>query len=162
MKRTQQLITSLFVMLCCCIGAWAQTETPRLVVWQKSGEKVYFELNDMPETTFEDGLLVIRSSKTTVSYQLENILRYTYEGIDITGIDLQSSERAVIISKNGDSVTFRNLRGGSTVNVYSINGVLVEQYTATANQPLIISVAQRTSGIYVVKTDKETIKLVKP
>ena len=62
-------------------GAWAQSAA-RLVVWQKGGEKVYFQLADLPETTFEDGQLVIKcEGQAAVYYQLENILRYTYEGV---------------------------------------------------------------------------------
>lgn len=155
-------LTLLTLLLMLAAGVWAQNATPRLVVWQKSGEKVYFELNEMPETTFENRLLVIRSSKTSVSYQLENILRYTYEGVNSTDIDLLPSERAVIIAKNGDGVTFRNLPDGTTVGVYSANGMLVEQCTATTGKPLTISVAQRPAGVYVVKAGKETIKLMKP
>ena len=143
------------------VSTWAQT-SPQLVVWQKSGEKVYFELNEMPETTFENGLLVIKTSNASVQYQLENIMRYTYEGVVATGIDLKGSERAVIISKDGDSVTMRNLRNGTTVNVYSANGMLIEQCKATANQPLTISVGQRPAGVYIVKSETETIKLMKP
>ncbi|UKK54880.1 T9SS type A sorting domain-containing protein [Prevotella sp. E2-28] len=159
MKRKLTLMTLLLMMV---VGLWAQNTTQRLVVWQKSGEKVYFDLKETPETTFEDGLLVIRSSKTTVSYQLENILRYTYEGVNPSSIDLLPSEREVIVAKDGDGVTFRNLRDGSTVSVYSANGMLVEQRTATAGQPLTISIAQRPAGVYVVKAGKETIKLMKP
>jgi len=159
MKRKLTLMTLLLMMV---VGLWAQNTTQRLVVWQKSGEKVYFDLKETPETTFEDGLLVIRSSKTTVSYQLENILRYTYEGVNPSSIDLLPSEREVIVAKDGDGVTFRNLRDGSTVSVYSANGMLVEQRTATAGQPFTISIAQRPAGVYVVKAGKETIKLMKP
>ena len=159
MKRKLTLMTLLLMMV---VGLWAQNTTQRLVVWQKSGEKVYFDLKETPETTFEDGLLVIRSSKTTVSYQLENILRYTYEGVTPSSIDLMPSEREVIVAKDGDGVTFRNLRDGSTVSVYSANGMLVEQRTAIAGQLLTISIAQRPAGVYVVKAGKETIKLMKP
>ena len=155
-------LTLLTLLLTIAVGLWAQNATPRLVVWHKNGEKTYFELNEMPETTFEGGLLVIRSSKTTVSYQMENILRYTYEGVSTSITDLQPSERAVIIAKDGDGVTFRNLPGGSAVSVYSTNGVLLEQRTAIEGQPLTVSVAQRPAGVYVVKAGKETIKLMKP
>ena len=49
MKRKLTLMTLLLMMV---VGLWAQNTTQRLVVWQKSGEKVYFDLNEMPETTF--------------------------------------------------------------------------------------------------------------
>jgi hypothetical protein len=159
MKR--QLLTAL-LLISVSMMTFAQADSKRLVVWQKSGEKTYFELNEIPETTFEDGLLVIRSSKASASFHLENILRYTYEGVKPTGIDLQPSERIVSIAKDGDGVTFRNLPDGTSVSVYSTNGVLVEQRTATAGQPLTISIAQRPAGVYVVKAGKETVKLMKP
>ena len=60
--------------------------TQRMVVWQRSGEKVYFDLTEEPETTFENGKLVIKTTKTTVYYLLENVLRYTFEGVS-TAID---------------------------------------------------------------------------
>ena len=158
----KKVLLLLLMALVLPMVASADDETQRLVVWHKNGEKTYFELNEMPETTFEGGLLVIRSSKTTVSYQMENILRYTYEGVSTSITDLQPSERAVIIAKDGDGVTFRNLPGGSAVSVYSTNGVLLEQRTAIEGQPLTVSVAQRPAGVYVVKAGKETIKLMKP
>ena len=158
--KTRLTINILLLML--AMTTWAQNVAPRLVVWQKSGEKTYFELNEMPETTFEDGLLVIRSSKASASFQLENILRYTYEGVSPSAIDLLPSERAVIIAKDGDGVTFRNLPDGTSVSVYSANGMLVEQRTVTAGQPLTISIAHHPAGVYVVKAGKETIKLMKP
>lgn len=155
-------MTLLAILLMFSLGMWAQQAKPRLVVWQKSGEKVYYDLADQPETTFEDGLLIIKTKSATVEYQLTNILRYTYEGVKSTGIDLQPSERMVSIAKDGDGVTFRNLAEGTSVSVYSANGTLVEQRTAPAGQPLSISIAQRPAGVYVVKAGKETIKLVKP
>lgn len=154
-------LTLMAMLVFAAISTWAQT-TPQLVVWQKSGEKVYFNLNEMPETTFENGILVITTSNATVHYQLDNIIRYTYEGVQATGVDLKPSERAVIISKDGDSVTMRNLRNGATVSVYSANGTLIEQRKATDGQPLTISVGQHPAGVYIVKTETETIKLMKP
>ena len=155
-KKTLILI-GLFVW---SIGTIAQDNTQRLVVWQKSGEKVYIDLAELPETTFEDGLLVIRGSKTSVQFQLSNILRYTYEGVGSTGIE-QLNGHTISIAKEGDSVTLRNLSDGSTVSIYSANGILLEERTAHSGQPLTLSVGQRPAGVYIVKAGKETIKLLK-
>ena len=124
-KKTLILIS----LLAWSIGSIAQTATQQLVVWQKSGEKVYFDISELPETTFEDGQLVITTSKATVYYQLENVLRYTYEGIK-SGIDLMAGERSVSISRKADAVTFHNLPQGTVVSLYSANGVLIKQQTA--------------------------------
>ena len=37
MKQRQIMLTMLLMLT--VIGAWAQSDVPRLVVWQKSGEK---------------------------------------------------------------------------------------------------------------------------
>ena len=156
------------------VGAWAQS-APRLVVWQKSGEKVFFDLNEMPETTFEDGKLevtylantedgklVITTTKSTAYYQLENIVRYTYEGVTATDIALQTNERAVQVSRDGNAVTFRNLKEGATIAVYTANGLLLEQRKAESGKSITLSVEDRPSGVYLIKTEAETIKLMKP
>ena len=35
---------------------WAQTIKQQLVVWQKNGDKVRYDLAELPETSFENGL----------------------------------------------------------------------------------------------------------
>jgi len=139
----------------------AQTATKRLVLWQKSGEKVYFDLNDMPETTFENGLFVIKTNNATFQYQIDNVLRYTFEGTGNTGIKLLPSERSISLSKEGDEVTMRNLRAGTVVTIYAANGTVLETRQVTDSQPLTLSVAQRPAGVYIVKAGSETIKLLK-
>ena len=155
----RKLITML--LLLAATVAWGQTEK-RLVVWQKSGEKVYFDLADLPETTFEDGKLVIKTNQATVSYQLENILRYTYQGFVATGIEQQANDRTVTVSREADEVTFGNLPEGSTVGLYAANGMLLEQFKTNAGKTFTLSIRLRPSGVYIVKAGKETIKLTRP
>lgn len=159
MKVKFTILSLLFAFV--ATATWAQGVSKRLVLWQKSGEKVYFDLNDMPETTFENGMLVIKTNNASVQYHLENILRYTFEGTGNTGINLQPSERSISISQTGDEVTMRNLSEGTTVTVYAANGTLLEQRTVSGRSPFTLSVAQRPAGVYIVKAGSETIKLMK-
>ena len=92
--------------------------------------------------------------------QLENVLRYTYDRV-ATGIELLGNDRSVEISREGDAVTYRNLSDGTTVSLYSADGMLIEQGKAQSGQPLTLSVKNRPSGVYIVKAGKETIKLLR-
>ena len=156
----KKLILTLLTLLSFYPNCQAQEATQRLVVWQKSGEKVYYQLADQPETTFENGQLVIKTTKTTVYYQLANIVRYTYEGVN-TAIDLMPNERSVSICNEGDAVTFQNLPVGSKVMLFASIGVLLEMLSAQGGQPLTVSIGQRPAGVYIVKYGSETIKLLK-
>ena len=110
----------------------------------------------------EDGKLVIKTNQATVSYQLENILRYTYQGFVATGIEQQANDRTVTVSREADEVTFGNLPEGSTVGLYAANGMLLEQFKTNAGKTFTLSIRHRPSGVYIVKAGKETIKLTRP
>lgn len=151
-----------FMLALFALAAQAQA---RLVVWEKGGGKVVYQLSEQPTTTFEQGKLVLRTNTATVSYHLENVLRYTYEGVDNTlaeGISLQSEEALVKIDRTGQQVTFSGLRHGATVSLYGTNGILLEQQRASESGTVTLSVSHRPSGVYVVKTGNQTIKLSQP
>jgi hypothetical protein len=134
---------------------------PKLVVWLKSGDKVVYELADVPVTTFSGSQLIIRTNKVTIPYERKNVLRYTYEDVVTKGIELMPGERRVEMNRDGDEITFRGLVVGSTASIYAVNGTLVEQRKVTDKQPLTLSLKNRPNGVYIVKAGTETIKVMK-
>ena len=158
MKR--QLLTT-FVLIFVSMMTFAQDATQRLVVWQKSGEKVYFDLNEEPETTFEGTQLVIKTNTTTVYYQLENVLRYTYEGT-MTAIDgpkLKPGE--VRFMQGSDQMAFDGLPDGTTLEVYSLDGKKIFTKQALGGQRTVLSLASHPAGTYIVKVGDATYKFLK-
>ena len=158
MKR--QLLTT-FVLIFVSMMTFAQDATQRLVVWQKSGEKVYFDLNEEPETTFEGTQLVIKTNTTTVYYQLENVLRYTYEGT-MTAIDgpkLKPGE--VRFMQGSDQMAFDGLPDGTTLEVYSLDGKKLFTKQALGGQRTVLSLASQPAGTYIVKVGDATYKFLK-
>ena len=133
----------------------------RLIVWLKSGDKVSYDLADVPVTTFSGSKLIIQTNKVTIPYERKDVLRYTYEDIEETGIDLSPSERRVEINREGDEITFRGLQVGGIASIYAINGILIEQRKVTDSLPLTISLKNRPNGVYIVKAGTETIKVMK-
>jgi hypothetical protein len=158
MKKKYMMLIALYLV---ALATWAQGDTKRLVVWQKSGEKLYYDLADLPETSFENGMLVIKTNRTTVSYPLENILRYTYQGFIATGIEQLSNEQTVTVSREADSVTFGNLPEGTAICLYAANGTLLERRTANGEKTFSLSIKNRPGGVYIVKAGKQTIKLTR-
>ena len=158
MKRKLTLMTLLLMMV---VGLWAQNTTQRLVVWQKSGEKVYFDLEEQPRTTFEGSQLVITTSKTTVFYQLENVLRYTYEGM-VTAIDGPRLKPGEIRFLQGeDKMSFDGLPDGLDISVYSLDGKLLKTLKSHGGEQTVISLAGYPTGTYIVKVGDATYKFLK-
>ncbi len=157
--KTKLSIISLLLMFAAV--TWAQDVTQRLVVWQKSGEKVYFDLTEEPETTFEDGKLVIKTTRTTVYYQLANVLRYTYEGTmdAIDGPKLKPGE--VRFLQGTDQMAFDGLPDGTTLEVYSLDGKKLFTKQALGGQRTVLSLASHPAGTYIVKVGDTTYKFMK-
>ena len=160
MKR--KLLT-IILLLVVAIAMQAQNtdNTQRLVVWQKSGEKVYFDLAEEPETTFEGTQLVIKTTKTTVYYQLENVLRYTYEG-KMTAIDAPKLRPGEIIFRQGsDQMAFDGLANDTRIDVYTLDGKLLKTLKAHGGQQTVVSLAGRPAGTYIVKVGDAPYKFLK-
>ena len=78
MRKLLLLLTLLtYVSLMEAQKAGNSGSVPKLAVWLKSGEKVVFELSDVPVTTFSGDQLVIRTNKVTSPYERKDVLCYT-------------------------------------------------------------------------------------
>lgn len=159
MKRT--LLISFLLLCFSCIEGFSQNEEQQLVVWLKSGERIYFNLKEEPETTFENGLLVITSDKTTAMYHLENVIRYTFEG-DVTAIKNPSIRPGELrYSQGNDSMIFEGLPDGMRLEVYATDGKLISISEAKAGKPTLISLEGMPTGTYIIKANDATFKFLK-
>ncbi len=129
-----------------------------LQVWQANGKVMNISLNEEPRTTYSDGQLIITTTKTTVTFPLEEVVKYTYA--DASGI---SSPNAVgsEFSADGETITFTGLKPNTPVYVYSVAGQLLTTVTATSHSKTTVSVSQFPVGVYVVKANGVTYKITK-
>ncbi len=148
---------------CCNSRASAQNpDQQQLVVWLRSGEKIVYYLNKMPQTRFQgSNLLITTNVGNTVTYPLSQVLRYTYEGI-VDSVDGTSDRQNVRFSPDGSAVTFENLPDDVPVELYSTNGQLLERRTQNASDGKVtVSIRDKSRGVYIVKAGRQTIKLIK-
>jgi hypothetical protein len=162
MKKKTTIELLLLLMLATPIVGRAQTETQQqLVVWLTSGEKVYFNLDEEPRTTFDNGQLVITTSRTTAYYQLTGVMRYTYEGAmtNIPAPPLKPGEMVYMQSNN--EMAFDGLPDGTTLDLYSSDGRKLRSERATQDQRTVVSLADLPTGTYILKCGNATYKFVK-
>ena len=154
MKTTKILL----LLLTFFVSQAAMADDLVLQVWQADGKVMNINLNEQPVTTYSDGLLIITTTKTTVTFPLEQVVKYTYT--DATGI---SSPEAVgsKVSADGESITFTGLKANTPVYLYTVAGQLVKTVTATGQSKTVVSVSGFPVGVYVVKANGVTFKITK-
>lgn len=158
MKAILILLMTLFATI---NSMMAQEGRQRLVVWQKSGEKVYFDLTEEPKTTFENGKLVITTSMSSVAYPITSVVRYTYEG-EATVINTPRLKPGTVIYRQGsDMMSFEGLTPGTMLYVYSLDGKKLSTYKAAEGQVTDISFRDLPAGSYLIQAGDATYKFQK-
>ena len=134
---TRAAITLLLAVLS-STGAWAQEKAKGIVVWLNDGNKTEVLFSDMPEFTYADGNVTLKSQKTDLSWPIANLKEFTFE-------DVETAIRSI---KVGDLDILSD-----NCAVYDLNGRLVKQQ--------IKSLSELPKGAYIVKDGSVTIKVVR-
>lgn len=156
MKRLQLL---LLLLLAWPIGVLADNLNT-LVVKMKNGAETAFFLKDKPNVTFEGTNLKVVSEKTTTTFALADVLRFTYVKKDPTGIDEQIVDPTEISYEDGVLV-ISQIKAGASVGIYALDGKLVRQLKAQRAGTYRLSLSELPTGLYLVKADNVTYKITK-
>ena len=152
-------IRSLFVLLTIALTMAAQADDRVLKVWQSDGQVLTISLADEPRTTYSDGNLIITSSKSSVTFPLEKVRRYTYESA-ASGIDEAKAVRAAF-SRDGETLTLAGLKPGTAIYLYNVAGQLLRIIDSGTQPKVVVSVSNLPVGVYVVKANDVTYKITK-
>ena len=132
-----------------------------LVVWFTDGSKIYHDLEDLPTTTFRNGVLNLTTLKESISYPLEKVLRYTYEeNLPSVGVNSVNGGEAYFSLYN-ETMIFEGLPAGTVLEIFSPNGKLILTQRASKGHPAIISLAGIPDGTYIVKFGDTSFKFIK-
>ena len=129
-----------------------------LQIWQSDGKVVNIDLNEQPVTRYADGNLIITTTKTTISYPLEKVAKYTY--VSAEGIQSLESMRSKF-SQDGETITFSGLKQGTEIAVYASSGQMLRKTKAGPHAKTTVSVSDLPLGVYLVKVNSVTYKITK-
>ena len=158
-------ILPLLVALLMVSAAWAQEEqapVQKLNVHMMDGQVVTFLLDQEPMTTFEPGKLIIQTSgDAPIMYLLENVRKYTYEGLP-EGIDAPIVAPGTIMVRQGkDMVALDGLPDKTTVSIYSAEGKLLVSRQAVGGQTTVLPMTVFPAGNYIINAGGASFKFVK-
>ena len=131
-----------------------------LVVKMKNGAETAFFLKDKPNVTFEGTNLKVVSEKTTTTFALADVLRFTYVKRDPSGINEQIVDPTEISYEDGVLV-ISQIKAGASVGIYALDGKLVRQLKAQRAGTYRLSLSELPTGLYLVKADNVTYKITK-
>ena len=160
MKKLLPLLAALLI----AGAAWAQEEQPvqKLNVHMMDGQVVTFLLDQEPVTKFEPGQLILQTSgDAPIIYLLENVRKYTYEGLP-EGIDAPVvAPGTILIRQNNEMMLIDGLPDKANVAVYNVDGKLLFTQQATGGQSTSIVMTAYPAGNYIINAGGASFKFVK-
>ena len=131
-----------------------------LIILFKDQTTQTFELEDMPVITVEGLDLKVATNNADVTIPLKDIIRYYFKVNSITGIDEVNTDQESLDYKNGILV-MHGLKAGSVVSIYSLDGKLQQSITVPRDGFYRRSLASLQSGVYIVKANSLSYKIMK-
>jgi len=145
--------------------AWAQEEsTPvqKLNVHMMNGQVVTFLLDDEPVTKFEPGKLILQTSKESpIIYLIENVRKYTHEGLPEGLESPVVAPGSVLIRQNNEMMLIDGLPDKANVAVYTMDGKMLFSKRAVAGQPTMLLMSTYPAGTYFINAGGASFKFVK-
>ena len=117
-------------------------------------DRVYFEDND--KLVVE--IAVYGRGETSERFNLADIRKITCA--ETEGVS-ETSSTSVCLSPNPvhDVVLLRNLKAKETIQIYALDGRLMKSTEASEGQ--LIDISELPIGLYLVKTESQTLKMIK-
>ena len=136
-------------------------QSTQMTIYLNDGaERTYF-MTPSDRVYFEDNeVLVVETTVTMRSdrYNLADIRKITCA--EAVGVQ-EDSGTSPFLSPNPvhDTFILRNLNGEETVRIYALDGRLMKSMEVTSEQHIDIS--DLPIGLYLVKTEHQTLKMIK-
>lgn len=152
MKRFIFILLLLFVLLVDSIADSGRL----LVVKSKDGTQTTFALADKPTVSFGNGELIVEHKSLKFSIELVNVHNFTFTETSMAINEITKNGKFLI--ENGYLI-FNGLPRGSTVSVITLDGRIVGVYNSDNNGNTIVNLADLHKGIFILRSDKLSVKI---
>ena len=163
MKKTKLILLLTMFMSTWAISGMATAPDDGLWVERLDGTKQGFVFADFPKVTYTADQLVMTTKTVTVEFPLTELRRVIFADDVVTAIReaVAAEGSSPVIRATADGAQLAGFAPKTAVEVYTTSGLLLSREQTAADGTLTISLAARPQGIYIIKTNQTTLKILK-
>ena len=128
------------------------------MLWLKNGQFDVYHVATHPRIKHRDGDFLIISDEVDIAYPVADVRKFTLAK-DIT--EFEDAIGRIPEDKEFDDFSMNKARPGSMVSIYDMSGRKIASHTIGADGSLQYSLDGQPAGIYLIKTETTTIKIIK-
>jgi archaellum component FlaG (FlaF/FlaG flagellin family) len=148
----KKIALSLLIALSCISAKAADGKS--LFVSFNDGSKIEFALSTLPEVTFGDDKMTVKSTATTASYELWKVSTFTYG--TTTGIKQVENNKFAF---EGDRIIVDGTN--NKVSAFALDGKNIKLSPITVGDKTIINLSELTNGVYIIKINNKSLKVAR-
>ena len=137
------------------------------VAWLNDGSRYAYALDEHPVVSYSDGELLLDTHTQRVAYSAAEVRKFTFSLSDISSdgenppAGVSSPESPQQFSQQQGNVYFSGCRAGSSISIYTLDGKLLQTVRADAIGNACLVTGTYPSGVYIIKTETITHKIIK-
>ena len=132
-----------------------------LTIQQKDGRQFNYGFEDKPVITYTDSALVLKTAKTELSFPLSALDKLSFTDIETVVAPVKESKSDGQLTLENYEVSISGAEPGAEVSVVGADGKKLASYKTDASGCVSFSIAQLPQGIYVIKSESLTCKILK-
>ena len=140
-------------------GSPDEGEDAWLLLWQTDGWIAAYHVNTHPRIKHQDGNFLIISDEVDIAYPVADVRKFTMVK-DLTDY-ADAINRIPQDEEQTPAFSLNKARPGSVVSIYDMSGRKVDAFTVGADGSLQYSLDSHPAGVYIIKTETTTIKIIK-
>lgn len=149
----KKIALSLMVALSCLTAK--ATDGKSLFVSFNDGSKIEFALSTLPEVTFGNDQMTVKTTATTASYELWKVSTFTYG--TTTGISQVETDNKFALEGNRIIIDGTN----NKVSAFALDGKKVSLSPIITGSKTVINLDGLTQGVYIIKINNKSIKIAR-
>lgn len=126
-----------------------------LFVSFNDGSKIEFALSTLPEVTFGNDKMTVKSTATTASYERWKVSTFTYG----TTTGIKQVETNNKFAFEGDRIIVDGTN--NKISTFALDGKAIKLSPKTAEGKTIINLNALTHGVYIIKINNKSIKVAR-
>lgn len=131
------------------------TDGKSLFVSFNDGSKIEFALSTLPEVTFGNDKMTVKSTATTASYELWKVSTFTYG----TTTGIKQVETNNKFAFEGDRIIVDGTN--NKISTFALDGKAIKLSPTTAEGKTIINLNALTNGVYIIKINNKSLKVAR-
>ena len=131
----------------------------KLVLWFTNGTTAVYALQDEPVITYSEETLTVDCKDVHNEIAFADIIKYTFE----TGKpdNISQTKQGRDFAMEGNTLLLQAPEGGLNVQIMTIDGKTIVSQSMAAGEQTTISLSSLHTGIYLIKLNNTTYKIIK-